>query len=224
MPHYSAFLFDMDGTILSSIAAAERVWTLWAERNGIEVGPFLPTIHGIQAVETLRRQGLSQSDAEREAAAITAAELEDLEGIVEIPGASEFLSTLPADRWAVATSAPRALALRRLEAAGLPIPPIMICAEDAPRGKPAPDPFLLAAQQLGYPASDCLVFEDAPAGIQSAESAGADLMVVTALHTHDLDTPHPSLKDYLGVRVVVGDSGLELFFTNATDWLPISQQ
>ena len=61
----------MDGTILSSIAAAERVWTLWAERNGIEVGPFLPTIHGVQAVETLRRQGLSQSDAEREAAAIT---------------------------------------------------------------------------------------------------------------------------------------------------------
>ncbi len=202
----------MDGTILSSIAAAERVWTLWAQRNGIEVGPFLPTIHGVQAVETLRRQGLSQSDAEREAAAITAAELEDLEGIVEISGAAEFLSTLPPDRWAVVTSAPRALALRRLGAAGLPKPPLMICAEDAPRGKPAPDPFLLAANRLGYPASDCLVFEDAPAGIQAAEAAGADLMVVTALHTHDLDTPHPKLKNYQVVRSLLGDSGLKLVF------------
>jgi hypothetical protein len=101
---FGALLFDMDGTILSSIKAAERVWAIWAKRHGLDVASFLPTIHGFRTVETIRRLGLPGVDPEAEAAAITQAEIEDVEGIEQIAGAATFLSALPADRWAIVTS------------------------------------------------------------------------------------------------------------------------
>jgi sugar-phosphatase len=193
---FAAFLFDMDGTILSSIAAAERVWARWALRHGLDVATFLPTIHGMRSVETVRRLGLPGVDAEAEAAAITREEMDDVAGIEPIAGVQAFLAALPARRWAVVTSAPRALAFRRIAAAGLPLPDLMIAAEDVTRGKPAPDCFVLAAARLGMHARDCLVFEDAPAGIAGAESAGAQIVVITATHSHPLVTRHLSVRDY----------------------------
>jgi len=193
---FAAFLFDMDGTLLSSIAAAERVWARWAARHGLDVAAFLPTIHGMRSVETVRRLNLPGVDAEAEAAAITAEEMLDVEGVEPIPGILAFLATLPADRWAVVTSAPRELARRRMAAAGLPEPKLMIAAEDVTRGKPAPDCFRLAAARLGVDARDCLVFEDAPAGIAAGESAGAGVVVISATHAQPLPTGHPSVHDY----------------------------
>ena len=193
---FAAFLFDMDGTILSSIAAAERVWARWAQRHGLDVDAFLPTIHGMRSVETVRRLGLPGVDPQVESDAITREEMDDVEGIEAIAGISAFLASLPADRWAVVTSAPRALALRRIAAAGLPTPPLMIAAEDVTQGKPAPDCFLLAATRLGVDAQDCLVFEDAPAGIAAAEAAGAHVVVITATHSHSVATKHLSVRDY----------------------------
>ena len=119
---FAAFLFDMDGTLLSSIAAAERVWARWAGCHGLDVAAFLPTIHGMRSVETVRRLNLPGVDPEAEAAAITAEEMVDVDGIEPIPGILAFLATLPAERWAVVTSAPRELARRRIAAAGLPAP------------------------------------------------------------------------------------------------------
>ncbi len=193
---YAAFLFDMDGTILTSIASAERVWTAWALRHGLDVATFIPTIHGVQSVETIRRLGLPGVDPVAEAAEITRLEMDDVDDIAPIPGAAAFLASLPLDRWAVVTSAPRGLALRRLAAAGLPTPPLLIAAEDAARGKPAPDCFLLAADRLGVAIDECLVFEDAPAGIAAAEAAGADVMVLTATHRHPVETVHPRIAGY----------------------------
>ena len=193
---FAAFLFDMDGTLLSSIAAAERVWARWAQRHGLDVAAFLPTIHGMRSVETVRRLNLPCVDPEAEAAAITAEEMVDVDGIEPIPGILAFLATLPADRWAVVTSAPRELARRRIAAAGLPEAPLLIAAEDVVRGKPAPDCFQLAATRLGVAARDCLVFEDAPAGIAAAESAGAAVVVISATHAHPLHTAHASVDDY----------------------------
>src|ERR1700712_1545064 len=115
----------MDGTILSSIAAAERVWARWAERHGLDVPAFLPTIHGMRSVETVRRLGLPGVDPVAESAAITAEEMDDVEGIEQIAGVAASLAALPPHRWAVVTSAPRALALRRIAAAGLPTPPLL---------------------------------------------------------------------------------------------------
>lgn len=196
---FAALLFDMDGTLLNSIAAAERVWAAWAERYGLDVATFLPTIHGVRGVETIARLGLPGVDPVAEAQAILEGELADLEGVVAIEGAATFLAGLPEDRWAIVTSAPRALALRRLAAAGLPTPAVLVAAEDVARGKPAPDGFLLAAARLGQPIADCLVFEDAPAGIQAAEAAGAAVMVVTATHGHAVATRHPRIAGYGGL-------------------------
>ena len=208
---FAAFLFDMDGTILSSIAAAERVWTRWALRHGLDVAAFLPTIHGMRAIETVRRQNLPGVDAEAEAAAITREELDDVEGIVPIAEVAAFMAALPAGRWAVVTSAPRELARRRIAAAGLPAPPLVITAEDVVHGKPAPEGFLLAATRLGVRASDCLVFEDAPAGIAAAEAAGASVLVISATHAHPLATRHPSVSDYAAIAVRAdADGGLRL--------------
>jgi len=204
---FAAFLFDMDGTILSSIAAAERVWARWAARHGLDVAAFLPTIHGMRSVETVRRLGLPGVDPEAEAAAITAEEMLDVQGIEPIAGIAGFLAALPAGRWAVVTSAPRELARRRIAAAGLPAPALMIAAEDVTRGKPAPDCFELAAARLGVSARDCLVFEDAPAGIAAAESAGAGVVVITATHAHPLATAHLHTRDYTTLAARVADDG-----------------
>ncbi len=193
---FAALLFDMDGTLINSIAAAERVWAAWAERHGLDVAAFLPTIHGMRGIETIARLALPGVDPVAEAQAILEGELADVDGVVAIDGAAAFLAALPADRWAIVTSAPRPLALRRLAAAGLPTPPVLVTAEDVRHGKPAPDCFLLAAERLGQRIEDCLVFEDAPAGIQAAEAAGAAVVVVTVTHRHEVETRHPKITGY----------------------------
>ncbi|OJF89795.1 HAD-IA family hydrolase [Pararhizobium antarcticum] len=193
---FGAFLFDMDGTILNSIAVAERVWTEWAVRQGVNVEALLATIHGRKAIETITHLGLAGVDPAEEVRLLTLAEIADLEGVEAIAGAVAFLDALPADRWAIVTSAPRALALVRLEAAGFRTAPLLIAGEDVENGKPAPDCFLLAAERLGHAIEDCLVFEDAPAGIEAAEASGASVMVVTATHRTRLETSHPGIADY----------------------------
>lgn len=204
---FSAFLFDMDGTVINSIPATERVWSAWARRHGLDVATFLPTMHGVRGIDTIRRLALPGVDAEAEAREIERAEIEDVDGIVPIPGAPRFLAALPADRWGIVTSAPIALARRRLAAAGLPLPRVIVTAEDVEKGKPAPDGYLLGAERLGFPAADCLVFEDVPAGILAGESAGASVVVMTATHAHEIETGHPTLPGYEGVEAEVGADG-----------------
>lgn len=207
---FGAFLFDMDGTVLNSIAAAERIWSAWAVRHGVNVETFLPTIHGARAIDTINRLNLPGVDPEAQAAFITAAEIKDVEGIVEIPGAAAFLNQLPKDRWAMVTSAPRDLALRRMAAAGIPKPAVMITAEDVKAGKPDPAGYLLAAKRLGLEPAECLIFEDATVGIQAAEAAGASLMIITTTHQHPLETAHATLASYDAIRLQIDNDGLHL--------------
>ena len=197
----------MDGTVLNSIAAAERVWAAWAERHGLDVATFLPTIHGARAIDTINRQALPGIDAGAEARFITEAEVEDVEGVVEVANAAKFLNTLPAQQWAILTSAPRALALRRMAAAGIPEPAMMVTAEDVKAGKPDPAGYRLAAQRLGVDVTECLIFEDATVGIQAAEAAGADVLVITSTQEHPVETPHATLASYDAVEVVVDADG-----------------
>jgi sugar-phosphatase len=204
---FSAFLFDMDGTILTSIKAAERVWGQWARGHGLDVEAFLPTIHGKRTEETIRGLELPGVDPVAEAAFITRAEIEDVAGIEAIEGAAAFLDSLPRERWAIVTSAPRLLAEARILAAGLPTPSVLVAAEDVERGKPAPDPFLLGARKLGVAPADCLVFEDTLAGLTSAEAAGMDSIVVTVTHAHPLDTGVAAVRDYADLRVVKTPDG-----------------
>lgn len=204
---FGAFLFDMDGTVLNSIAAAERIWSAWAVRHGVDVDTFLPTIHGARAIDTITRLNLPGVDAEAQAAFITEAEIEDVEGIVEIPGAAAFLKSLPADRWAMVTSAPRDLALRRMAAAGIPEPTVMITAEDVTAGKPDPAGYRLAAKRMSLEPADCLIFEDATVGIQAAEAAGALLMIITTTHQHPLETAHATIASYRDLALNIDSDG-----------------
>lgn len=212
---FDAFLFDMDGTLLSSIKTAERVWSAWAVAHGLDPEKFLPTIHGVQTAETIRRLNLPGVDPAAEAEAITRTEMDDMEGIDAIAGTARFLASLPPDRWAVVTSASRRLALRRLEATGLPMPRLLIAAEEVPRGKPAPDCFLLAADRLGVSPTRCVVFEDAAAGIAAGEAAGCTVVVITATHRNAMATAHRTVPDFTRLRIASDGGAMRIALADA---------
>ena len=143
-------LFDMDGTLIDSSQAMKRIWGRWAHNRGVDFAALFPTLHGVRAVDTMRRLALPGLDPVVEAGVIERDEIEDVEGVVPIAGAAEFLAALPPERWTVVTSAPRALARARLSAAGLPVPATIVTGEEVLAGKPAPDCFLLGAKRLGF--------------------------------------------------------------------------
>ncbi len=174
-----AVLFDMDGVLLNSAPAVERVWHAWALAHGLDPVRVVEQAHGRRSIETIRAVA-PELDAEKENITVEQMEIDDRDGVTALPGAAELLSILPADRLTIVTSATRPLALARLGYAGLPVPARIITADDVVNGKPSPEPYLKGAALLGFAANECLVFEDTPAGIAAARAAGAQAI---ALHT-----------------------------------------
>jgi sugar-phosphatase len=172
-----AILFDMDGVLVDSTPAVARVWTAWAAKFGFEPSLLVRRAHGRPSITTIREL-LPSGDHEAEDREMERAEIEDVEGIVALPGAARLLTALPSDRFAVVTSATHPLAVVRLRAAGFPIPKHLVTASDIQRGKPDPEPYRRGAQALGISPAHCLVIEDAPAGIQSGKAAGARVLAL----------------------------------------------
>lgn len=176
-----AILFDLDGVLVDSTAYIEDQWRRWATAKGLQVEPFLRVCHGRRAVETIQLAA-PDLDAEAEVAAFKPEDAGDCRVLAPTEGAARLLRTLPVESWAVATSGPRVVATERLQQAGLPLPPVLVCAEDVLHGKPSPDVYLMAAAGLGVSPADCIVVEDAPAGIQAARSAGMGVVALTTTH------------------------------------------
>ena len=180
----NAFLFDLDGVLVDSTAVVERIWSEWAERRGIEAERIMEVAHGRRTLETIRLVA-PELDAEAETTELERLEVENLDSVLAVEGALELISSLPHDGWTVVTSGPRALAARRLEHTGLPVPDHFITAEDVEEGKPHPEAYLKGAEILDVSPESCVVIEDAPSGIQAGKAAG--MTVVAVATTHDRD-------------------------------------
>jgi len=180
-----AALFDMDGTLVDSTAVVEMIWRDFCREHGVDEQVLVPWSHGRRTPDTVHHF-LPDLSRDRLAAIVTDLETRErstMTGIVAIPGARDLLASTPIP-WAVVTSAPRELAVRRMVAAGLPAPALLVPADEIEHGKPHPDGYLRAADLLGVKPADCVVFEDAEPGVQSAIDSGARVVVVG-----DLDTP-----------------------------------
>ena len=185
----SAVLFDLDGVLIDSTPAVARVWSRWAAEHGLDPETVVRQAHGRPSRSTIRELlSGADIDIEREDREVERREMEDLDGVVPLPGAQELLNILPPERWIIATSCTRPLAEVRLRAAGLTIPSSMITSSDVKIGKPDPEPYLKAAAKLGFAASDCLVVEDAPAGVRAGKAAGARVIaLLTTMARRDLE-------------------------------------
>jgi sugar-phosphatase len=213
-----ALLFDMDGVLINSIPAVERVWSRWAAERGFNVHEVLRHAHGRPSIATLRDL-LPDADHEAENRIIEQAEIDDVEGIVPLPGVKELLAALPHDRWAIVTSCTRPLAEVRIRAAGLPTPELFITANEIMHGKPNAEPYLKGAAGLGFSPEQCIVVEDALAGIASGKNAGARVIAFTTTASiDDLVAARPDwlLKDCSAIRLDGSKPDLQLVLDEVT--------
>ena len=175
--HCAALLFDLDGVLVDSTPAVARVWGRWATEHGFNPQEVVARAHGRPSLTTVR-DFLPHADHEMENREVERREIEDLAGVVPLPGALQLLASLPENRWTIVTSCTRRLAEVRLRAAGLLVPKKMITSNDITHGKPHPEPYLKGASVLGFPASECVVVEDAPAGVRAGKAAGSKILAV----------------------------------------------
>ena len=177
----SGLLFDMDGVLMSSLGSVERSWRKFAELHGIDPERTIQIAHGRRAMETIQML-LPHVDAAKELRVIEQLEVEDTEGLIVLPGVLDLLHSLPADAWTIVTSATTRLAKSRLACAGITPPARFITSEMVAQGKPHPEPYRRGAELLGLAPQDCLVIEDAPAGVASGKAAGCSVLAVLTTH------------------------------------------
>ena len=177
----SAILFDLDGVLCDSTKAVDREWREWASRKGVDGDAVMAIAHGVRTIEVIRRVA-PHLDAEAEADAIENHEAFDQRGVTVMPGALDLVKSIPAERWGVVTSGSRLLAEHRLPHCGVPVPKVLVTSDDVVNGKPHPEPYLKGAAGLGFEAAECLVIEDAPAGIQSAQAGGMKVIGIASTY------------------------------------------
>jgi sugar-phosphatase len=186
MPTFScsAILFDLDGVLVDSTRAVDREWREWARRKGVDPEAIMAIAHGVRSLEVIQRVA-PHLDVEAEVRELENREADHQEGVSVMPGAAALVHSIPEGRWGVVTSGTRLLASARLEFCGLPVPNVLVTADDVVHGKPHPEPYLRGAERLGFPAAECLVIEDAPAGIESARAGGFKVIGIMSTYAAD---------------------------------------
>ncbi|HEY0784327.1 MAG TPA: HAD-IA family hydrolase [Acidobacteriaceae bacterium] len=205
-------LFDMDGVLVSSLGSVERSWAKYGELRGVDGATAIKTAHGKRAIETIRllRPDL---DEQAELDLIEDIECADIDDVQVLGGVKELLEKMPAGHWTIVTSATQRLARVRLEYAGLAVPERFISADMVEHGKPDPEPYLRGAALLGFAPGECLVIEDAPAGVQAGRAAGARVLGTLFSHTaEELAGAEWLVASLEGVEVRETGTGVELRF------------
>ncbi|WP_029947083.1 HAD-IA family hydrolase [Leifsonia aquatica] len=204
------FLFDMDGTLVDSTPVVEHVWGEFSAAHGLDASAVLDYAHGRPAPATVAHflPQYSAEERERMTDHLLQEEVTRTDGIVEIPGAVALIAALvdAGAPVALVTSAPLPLAVARMEAAGVPLPAVVVTPADVEHGKPAPDPYLLGARRLGVPIGECVVFEDVEAGLRAGIDAGARTVVVGS-YASPLTEGLTRLPDHRGVTVTAAAGG-----------------
>ncbi len=208
-------LFDMDGVLLSSIGSVVRCWRVWAQRYDIPGWESYEIPHGTRAIDIIRqlRPDLDEAGVHEGLRVIEDLEIEDTGDLKVLPGVRELLASLPPERWSIVTSATRRLLLGRLMAAELPLPARIIAGDDVVHGKPHPEPYMTGAKLLGFAPADCIVVEDAPAGVGAGIAAGCRVLGVLGTHEAEKLTACTWIVGSLTkVRATATADGLELEF------------
>jgi sugar-phosphatase len=205
-------LFDMDGVLVSSIESVVRSWRRWAKLYNLPNAEAFEMPHGVRAKEIIQTL-LPDVDLQEAVRVIEDIEVQDLADLRVLPGVKSLLAGLPAERWAIVTSSTQRLLLARLGAAGLPVPQRIISGDMVERGKPDPEPYRRGAELLGFRPEECVVVEDAPAGVGAGKAAGCRVLGVLGTHStaelHEADWVAESLE---GLAVKANPDGLELRF------------
>jgi mannitol-1-/sugar-/sorbitol-6-phosphatase len=194
----SAILFDLDGVLLDSTREVATQYTIWAQENGLDPGVVMKAAHGVRTLEVVRRVA-PHLDAEEETRKIELREAAAT-NMAAMPGAVGLVNSIPKGRWCVVTSGTRFLATMRMGRFGVPIPEILVTADDVRRGKPDPEPYLRGAELLHFNPAECVVVEDAPAGIRAAHSAG--MRVISLPSTCPVEELHEADAIVDGLRMI----------------------
>ena len=204
--HCSAILFDLDGVLVDSTRVVAAQYTRWALENNLDPEEVMKAAHGVRTIEVIQRVA-PHLDAEAETKKIEDREAA-ADGIVPIPGAVQLLNSIPQGRWCVVTSGTRYLATTRMRRFGIPVPDILVTADDVKNGKPDPEPYRRGAELLRANPASCVVFEDAPAGIRSAHGAGMKVISLPSTYPaeelHEADVIVPNLT---AIRVTLNGTG-----------------
>jgi sugar-phosphatase len=202
-----ALLFDLDGVLVDSTAAIEERWRQWADHYDVPFEEVKAVHHGRPAAEVIREVA-PHLDVEAAMAHMTDAIPTATDQLRAFDGAAPLLARLPDEQWTIATSGRRRTATRRLSQVDLPRPDTLVTADDVDHGKPDPEPYVLAAERLGVAPADCIVFEDAPAGVEAGRRAGARVVGVATGTSPDALSAADAVVDEIGaLDVDLGDDG-----------------
>ena len=210
----SAILFDLDGVLIDSTGSVARQWRAWARDQGIDEEKVVAIAHGVRAIEVIRTVA-PHLDAKAELRKLESREVGDHASVAVMPGALQFVANIPSGRWGVVTSGTHRIASARLRLGGFSVPKTLVTADDVANGKPHPEPYLKGAKLLGVKPEDCLVIEDAPAGIRSAHAGGMTVVGFASTYKREkLTEADAVVESFRDLSVTLGDDSLLLVTAN----------